>query len=657
MDKVKRIKELIAQLNEAAKAYYQEDREIMSNYEYDALYDELCALEEETGTIFNNSPTQKVGYEILSELPKEKHPSPMLSLNKTKSVDELADFLGSHSGVLSWKMDGLTVVLTYREGKLFKAVTRGDGETGEVITNNAATFVNIPRKISYQGELIIRGEAVIKYSDFEKINEAITDVDAKYKNPRNLCSGSVRQLNNEITAKRNVHFFAFNLVDVEDMDFQNSFMNRLQWLQQLGFETVERKLVTADLVAETVAWFSDKVKTNDFPSDGLVLLYEDTAYGRSLGTTAKYPRDAIAFKWQDELAVTHLQYIEWSPSRTGLINPVAVFEPVELEGTSVSRASVHNISILEELELAEGDEITVYKANMIIPQIAENLSAKTRAVGEKRIEIPATCPACAGETAIQDENGTRTLICTNPYCSAKKLKLFSHFVSRNAMNIDGFSEASIEKFIDSGFLVKLPDIYKLSEHKDEIVSMEGFGEKSYTKLMKAIEASKDTTVARLLNSLGVPNIGDANAKMIAKHFQNDFNAIMNADAESLLEIEGVGDVMAKDFVEYFAKEENRMVASELQAFMRFQIEVVSADSQTLDGLKFVVTGKLAIYENRDALKASIEARGGKVIGSVSANTDYLINNDLLSNSSKNKTAKSLNIPIISEEMFIDQFGQ
>lgn len=657
MDKVKRIKELIAQLNEAAKAYYQEDREIMSNYEYDALYDELCALEEETGTIFNNSPTQKVGYEILSELPKEKHPSPMLSLNKTKSVDELADFLGSHSGVLSWKMDGLTVVLTYREGKLFKAVTRGDGETGEVITNNAATFVNIPRKISYQGELIIRGEAVIKYSDFEKINEAITDVDAKYKNPRNLCSGSVRQLNNEITAKRNVHFFAFNLVDVEDMDFQNSFMNRLQWLQQLGFETVERKLVTADLVAETVAWFSDKVKTNDFPSDGLVLLYEDTAYGRSLGTTAKYPRDAIAFKWQDELAVTHLQYIEWSPSRTGLINPVAVFEPVELEGTSVSRASVHNISILEELELAEGDEISVYKANMIIPQIAENLSAKTRAVGEKRIEIPATCPACAGETAIQDENGTRTLICTNPYCSAKKLKLFSHFVSRNAMNIDGFSEASIEKFIDSGFLVKLPDIYKLSEHKDEIVSMEGFGEKSYSKLMKAIEASKDTTVARLLNSLGVPNIGDANAKMIAKHFQNDFNAIMNADAESLVEIEGVGDVMAKDFVEYFAKEENRMVASELQGLMRFQIEVVSADSQTLDGLKFVVTGKLAIYENRDALKASIEARGGKVIGSVSANTDYLINNDLMSSSSKNKTAKSLNIPIISEEMFIEQFGK
>ncbi len=657
MDKVKRIKELIAQLNEAAKAYYQEDREIMSNYEYDALYDELCALEEETGTIFNNSPTQKVGYEILSELPKEKHVEKVLSLNKTKSIDELADFLGDHEGVLSWKMDGLTVVLTYREGRLFKAVTRGGGDEGEVITNNAQTFVNIPRQINYQGELIIRGEAVIKYSDFEKINEAITDVDAKYKNPRNLCSGSVRQLNNEITAKRNVHFFAFNLVDVEDMDFQNSFMNRLQWLQQLGFETVERKLVTADLVAETVAWFSDKVKTNDFPSDGLVLLYEDTAYGRSLGTTAKYPRDAIAFKWQDELAVTHLQYIEWSPSRTGLINPVAVFEPVELEGTSVSRASVHNISILEELELAEGDEITVYKANMIIPQIAENLSSKTRAVGEKRIEIPATCPACAGETAIQDENGTRTLICTNPYCSAKKLKLFSHFVSRNAMNIDGFSEASIEKFIDSGFLVKLPDIYKLSEHKDEIVSMEGFGEKSYSKLMKAIEASKDTTVARLLNSLGVPNIGDANAKMIAKHFQNDFNAIMNADAESLVEIEGVGDVMAKDFVEYFAKEENRMVASELQALMRFQIEVVSADSQTLEGLKFVVTGKLAIYENRDALKASIEARGGKVIGSVSANTDYLINNDLMSNSSKNKTAKSLNIPIISEEMFIDQFGK
>ncbi len=657
MDKVSRIKELIEQLNEAAKAYYQEDREIMSNYEYDALYDELYKLEEETGTVFNNSPTQKVGYEIISELPKEPHPSKMLSLNKTKSVEELADFLGSHEGVISWKMDGLTVVLTYREGALFKAVTRGDGEVGEVITNNARTFVNIPRRIHYQGELIIRGEAVIKYSDFEKINGTITDVDAKYKNPRNLCSGSVRQLNNEVTANRNVHFFAFNLVDVEDMDFQDSFMNRLEWLEQLGFETVERKLVTNNTVAEAVAWFSDKVKTNDFPSDGLVLLYEDTAYGKSLGTTAKFPRDAIAFKWQDEVAVTHLQYIEWSPSRTGLINPVAVFDVVELEGTSVSRASVHNISILESLELAEGDEITVYKANMIIPQIAENLSAKTRAVGEKRIAIPSTCPACQGETAIQDENGTKTLVCTNPYCSAKKLKLFSHFVSRNAMNIDGFSEASIEKFIDGGFLNTLPDIYKLEEHREAIISMEGFGEKSFDKLMRAIEASKDTTVARLLNSLGVPNIGDANAKMIAKYFKNDFTAIMDATEDELVLIEGVGDIMARDFVKYFAETKNRNIASELKELMHFQVEIIDASTQTLEGMKFVVTGKLTQYENRDALKASIEARGGKVIGSVSANTDYLINNDLLSNSSKNKTAKSLDIPIISEEIFIEKFGK
>lgn len=656
MEQMERMKHLVTELNKAAKAYYQEDREIMSNFEYDALYDELLALEQETGTIFANSPTQKVGYEVLSELPKERHPSAMLSLDKTKDVDALAAFLGDQRGILSWKMDGLTVVLTYRDGKLYKAVTRGNGEIGEVITNNAKTFVNIPGTISYKGELVIRGEAVITYSDFERINAGISDVDARYKNPRNLCSGTVRQLNNEITANRNVHFFAFNLVDAEGVDFENSIEKKFQWLTGLGFEVVEYETVTRNIIHEAVASFGERIRTNDFPSDGLVLLYDDIAYGRSLGTTAKFPRDSIAFKWKDETAVTRLQYIEWSPSRTGLINPVAVFDTVELEGTEVSRASVHNVSILEEFNLIAGDEITVYKANMIIPQIAENLSAKKRKSGTLQVEIPKYCPACGGETALQEENGTRTLVCENPLCSAKKQKLFAHFVSRNAMNIDGMSEMTLEKFIDSGYISELPDIYELARYREEIVSRSGFGERSYEKLITSIEASKETTAARLLFSLGIPSIGVANAKMIARHFHDDMEQIMKAKEEELTEIEGVGDVMAQAFTEYFANGHNKRIVEQLLQYITIAREE-SAGAQTLEGISFVVTGSLAHYANRDALKASIENRGGKVTGSVSAKTNYLINNDLLSNSSKNKKAKELNIPIISEEMFISRFGE
>ncbi len=655
MDKNKRMKELIEVLNRASKAYYQEDTEIMSNLEYDALYDELCALEEETGITYPGSPTQNVGYEVLSELPKEAHPSPMLSLDKTKEVAALADFLGDKKGVLSWKMDGLTVVLTYRDGKLFKAVTRGNGEIGEVITANAKTFVNVPQTISYKGELVIRGEAVIKYSDFERINAAIADIDARYKNPRNLCSGSVRQLDSSITAKRNVHFFAFNLVDVADVDFENSVINRFTWLESLGFEVVERKLVDAATIADGVKWFSEKISTNDFPSDGLVLLFEDVAYGRSLGRTAKFPRNAIAFKWQDEEAETTLKYIEWSPSRTGLINPVAVFEPVELEGTTVSRASVHNVSILEELNLIPGDRILVYKANMIIPQISKNVSFSERT---ERIapSLPEACPACGGETAVKDENGTRTLVCINPYCSAKKLKLFSHFVTRNAMNIDGISESTIEKFLDEGILNELPDLYKLERFKDKIVNMEGFGIKSYENLQKAVEASRTTTAARLLNGLGIAGIGDANAKMVAKHYKGDFDAMMKAKEVELTEIEGVGEVLARDFVHYFENEKNVEIVKELLSLVTFEAETSSEDGDKLSGLKFVITGSLETYENRDALKDFIEARGGKVIGSVSANTSYLINNDATSGSSKNKKAKNLGIPIITEAEFNERFA-
>lgn len=643
---IRRMKELVALLNKAGRAYYQEDREIMSNREYDELYDELCALEQETGITLADSPTIHVGYEVVSELVKEEHSSPMLSLNKTKDVEELAAWLGDQDGLLSWKMDGLTVVLTYRNGVLEKAVTRGNGEIGEVITNNARTFKNIPGRIPYTGELVVRGEAVIKYSDFAQINDTIEDVEAKYKNPRNLCSGTVRQLNSRITAERNVYFFAFNLVEVADVNFHNSMEERFRWLGQMGFEVVEYQRVNQASIRDAVQAFAGRIETNDFPSDGLVLLYNDIAYGRSLGTTAKYPRDSIAFKWADELAVTHLRYIEWSPSRTGLINPVAVFDPVELEGTSVSRASMHNISILESFELGIGDEISVFKANMIIPQVAEN---HTRSGG---IEIPKHCPACGAPTEIRQVNDVRALYCTNEFCSAKKLKLFSHFVSRNAMNIDGLSEATLEKFIEEGFLEELYDIYRLEPYRMQIVVMDGFGDKSYENLQKSIEASRETTVDRLLYGLGIMNIGSATAKLICKYFRNDLDAIRHATTEELVEIEGIGQIIAESFVAYFANPENEKRIDELLKEIHFVQPEGEGQPQSFAGVNFVVTGSVNHFANRDEVKAVIEARGGKVTGSVTSKTNYLINNDVTSNSSKNKKAKELGIPIISEEEFL-----
>ncbi|MBR6217535.1 MAG: NAD-dependent DNA ligase LigA [Eubacterium sp.] len=645
-DKIDRIKELVEILNEASKAYYAEDREIMSNLAYDALYDELQSLEEETGTVLANSPTRKVGYEVVSYLPKEAHPEPMLSLDKTKDTAVLKDWLTGHTGVMSWKMDGLTVVLTYEDGELVKAVTRGNGEIGEVITANAKTFINIPAKISYKGRLSLRGEAIISYSDFERINASIADVDAKYKNPRNLCSGSVRQLSSKITAERNVRFYAFSLVDPDDEEliksFENSFQKRFEFMAGLGFDVVESKLVTPDTLEDTVKWFSEKIKENDFPSDGLVLSFEDVEYGRSLGRTAKFPRNAIAFKWKDEQAETVLRLIEWSPSRTGLINPVAVFDPVELEGTTVSRASVHNISIMKELGLGIGDRITVYKANMIIPQIAENLTRSGK------LPIPDSCPSCGGKTEIKNENGTETLYCDNPLCPAKNIKGFALFVSRNAMNIDGMSEATIEKFVDRGFIRTYSDFYRLGRFRDEIVTLEGFGEKSFKKLEEAVEKSKTVTVAAFIYALGIPGVGVSNAKLIAKHFDEDPLKIMNASAEELAEVERIGDVIAGDFAAYFSSEENRRQYEELVSILDF-VKSDKSEEQDLAGLTFVITGSLNTYANRDELKSEIESRGGKVAGSVSKNTSYLINNDITSNSGKNKKARELGIPVISEE--------
>ena len=648
-DKTKRIRELIETLRAAGRAYYQESREIMSNFEYDKLYDELVSLEKETGIVFANSPTQNVGYEVVSALPKERHEKPMLSLNKTKSVEELADWLGGQTGLLSWKMDGLTIVLTYQNGTLVKAVTRGNGEIGEVITANAKAFVNVPLNISYQGELILRGEAIIRYSDFEKINEQIEDVDAKYKNPRNLCSGSVRQLNSEITAQRHVHFYAFSLVKADGIDFKNSRKEQFEWLKTQGFEVVEYHEVTKETLPETVKMYSEAIAENDTPSDGLVLLYDDIAYGQSLGRTAKFPRDSIAFKWADEIQETKLLYIEWSASRTGLINPVAVFEPVELEGTTVSRASVHNISIMEALELGAGDRITIYKANMIIPQIADNLTRS----GIR--DIPEVCPVCGGQTEVRQINDVKSLYCTNPDCQAKKIKSFTLFTSRDALNIAGLSEATLEKFIGVGMIHEYADIFHLDRHQEEIVEMDGFGQKSYDNLIAAADKASHTTLPRMVYGLGVAGIGLANAKMICRHFKNDFEAMRHATVEELVEIDGIGEVLAQAWTAFFSDGKNNAIVDHLLAELTFEAgdeESSEGADEAFAGMNFVITGSLEHFKNRKELQELIERRGGKVTGSVTSKTNYLINNDVASSSSKNKKARELGVPILSEEEFL-----
>ena len=642
-----RMQELVKLLNSASKAYYQDAEEIMSNYEYDKLYDELLQLENELRITLSNSPTVNVGYEVLSELPKERHESPMLSLDKTKEVEALKAFTGEQKSVLSWKLDGLTIVLTYRDGELFKAVTRGNGEVGEVITNNAKVFKNVPLKIQHKGELVLRGEAVISYSDFEKINAEIEDVDAKYKNPRNLCSGSVRQLNNEITAKRNVQFYAFSLVSAEDVDFRNSRLYQMQWLKEQGFDVVEHREVDKDTIEAEIIKFSEKIADNDFPSDGLVLVYDDIAYGKSLGRTSKFPRDSMAFKWADEIRKTVLREIEWSPSRTGLINPVAIFEPVELEGTTVSRASVHNISIMEELELGIGDEIEVYKANMIIPQIASNLTRS----GVK--DIPEACPVCGGKTEVRKISNAKSLYCTNEDCQAKHVKAFTLFVSRDALNIEGLSESTLEKFISRGFIREFADIFHLDRYKEEIQSMEGFGEKSYNNLIASTEKARTTTLPKVIYALGIAGIGLANAKVICREFDQDIEKMKAATEEELNNISGIGQVLAKAYVDYFANSVNVEKLDRLLKELVIPKEKGETSQQIFKGLNFVITGSVNHFANRSAVKELIESLGGKVTGSVTSKTNYLINNDVTSTSSKNKKANELGVPIISEETFLE----
>lgn len=650
MNKLDRIKELVEILNKAGESYYAKGVEIMSNYEYDKLYDELVQLEKETGYVKSNSPTVNVGYEALSELPKEKHESPMLSLDKTKEPDALVSWLGNQKGILSWKLDGLTIVLTYENGELMKAVTRGNGEVGEIITNNAKVFKNIPLVIPHKDKLVLRGEAIITYSDFEQINASLPETDAKYKNPRNLCSGSVRQLNNEVTAKRNVRFYAFSLVSAEGVDFNNSRKYQYQWLKEQGFDVVEYKEVTGENLKAAISEFEQAIVTNDFPSDGLVITYEDIEYGISLGRTAKFPRNSMAFKWSDETADTVLREIEWSASRTGLINPVAIFDTVELEGTQVSRASVHNISVMEGLELGIGDTISVFKANMIIPQIAEN---KTRS---GNIVIPKVCPVCGGDTKIEAMNDVKSLYCINPQCQAKHIKSFAHFVSRDAINIEGLSEATLEKFIQNGFLKKFTDLYHLDRFKDEIVNLEGFGVKSYDNLIAAVEKSRNTLMPKVIYSLGIANIGLSNAKMIIKSIGQDVESIINADRVTLECVDGIGSVIADTFVSYFEDETNVTLFKELVQELNIE-EENSVGEQILDGKIFVITGSVTHFPNRNALKELIESLGGKVTGSVTGNTNYLINNDSTSGSSKNKTAAKLGVPVITEEEFLVLAGK
>lgn len=650
MDKLERIKELVELLNKAGKSYYSEGHEIMSNYEYDALYDELKKLEEETGCVLSNSPTVNVGYEVLSELPKERHDSPMLSLDKTKDREALRDWLGEQKGVLSWKLDGLTIVLTYEDGKLSKAVTRGNGEIGEIITNNARVFKNVPVTIPYKGKLVLRGEAIITYSDFNRINEEIPEMDAKYKNPRNLCSGSVRQLNNKITKERNVNFFAFALVSADNVDFKNSRAYQFEWLKKQGFEVVEYKMVDRDNIIDTIAWFEKTIVNNDFPSDGLVIIYDDIAYGESLGRTAKFPRNAMAFKWTDETADTVLRQIEWSASRTGLINPVAIFDPVELEGTKVSRASVHNISIMEGLKLGIGDNIRVFKANMIIPQIAANLTESGN------ISVPEVCPVCGQPTRISEVNDVKTLYCDNPECQAKHVKSFALLVSRDALNIDGLSEATLEKFIQKGFIKDKTDIFHLDKFRDEIVAMEGFGEKSYANLIEAVEKAKDTDLVRVLYGLGIDNIGLSTAKIIVKKLKGDPQAVLSVTAQELTDINGIGEVIAEAFVRYFADEKKKEEYIRLLGEVRLKEIEESQETEELAGKTFVITGNVTHFANRKELKELIERMGGKVTGSVTGNTSYLINNDSMSQSTKNKTAAKLGVPVITEEEFITLAG-
>lgn len=653
MDKVKRIKELVEQLNEYRDAYYNEARSDVSDAEYDRLFDELSELENETGVVYTNSPTQSVGYEVKSELEKVKHSHPMLSLDKTKSVDDLVKFARDKDCILSLKMDGLTCLLTYENGELVQAETRGDGEIGELITHNARVFDNIPLSIDYKGHFEIEGEAIITYEDFDKINKSLPD-DKKYKNPRNLASGSVRQLDSKIAAQRHIKFIAWK---VPTEIASNSFINRLQYAVELGFDTVPflsiRGNYNAEFINIVIEQLQRRANERSFPIDGLVATYNDITYGELLGMTGHHPKHSIAFKFYDEEVETVLKNIEWSMGKIGSLTPVAIFDPVEIDGTMVERASLHNVSILTKLDLQIGDTIIVYKANQIIPQVKENLSAKDRE--SAYIRIPSQCPVCESPTQIVKENDSEVLMCTNPHCKGKLLGRVSHFVSKKGMDISGLSEETIKKFIELGWIAEITGIYNLDQYYDRLSTMSGFGKKSVDKLRKSIETSKTVRLDKFIASLSIPGIGTSQSKELVKAF-GAWDKFRDASIGyyNFTQLDGFGDVLNNNIHSWFEDMSN--IADYLASLMTFESEDNSKTNNSLNGKSFVVTGKVYKFKNRDEVKEAIEKFGGKVTGSVTKSTFALINNDIESNSSKNKKAKELGVQIINEEQLIEMLG-
>jgi DNA ligase (NAD+) len=652
MDKNQRMQELIEKLNEASKAYYGSGKEIMSNFEWDRLYDELVQLEGETGIVMANSPTVNVGElnAVLSGFEKVRHEISVKSLDKTKDVDTLAAFIGGCPGIMSWKLDGLTIVLTYDNGELVKAVTRGKNGIGELITANARHFAGVPSVIPYKGRLNVRGEALISYADFEKVNASLPEGEEPYKNPRNLAAGSVRQLDSAEVKNRKVQLIVFASDHMED-----THAKEFMWLQNMGFNVVSHIVVKdGSQVPVSVETFRSFMSDNPVPTDGLVLQFNETEYGRSLGETDKFPRDAIAFKWQDEEKETVVKEIFWSPARTGQITPVAVFEPVELEGTTVERASVHNVGILEQLSITPGDTITVYKANMIIPQVSGNNTMLGKAV------IPETCPACGGRTEIRiGRDGSRQLYCTNQECSAKHVGRFVHAVKQDALNIVGMSEKTLEDLIDNGYLHTLADLFRLKEHAYPISQMEGYGRKSVDNMLNAVEAARHTDLQRLIYACGINLVGRTASRAICAYFGYDVVKTLNASFDELKSIEGIGDEIAGSYVEWFQNPANQEMFEDLLSEADLIVPQAPAVKEVAEGKPgirgrvIVITGDVYQFDNRSAFKAWVEAHGGKVTGSVSRNTDYLVTNTPNSGTTKNKKAQELGVEIITEQQIID----
>lgn len=652
MKKIEYIKSLVRQLTAACEAYYKNDNPIMTDKQFDDLFDELEKLENETGFVMCGSPTQKVQGYVINELKKVKHTKPMLSANKTKEISEIERFIGNQLCILSWKLDGLTIVLRYKDNKFTQAITRGNGEIGEDVTHTMSMCSNIPMTIPYTGDLEVRGECVISWEEFNKINETLND---QYKHPRNLAAGTVRQLDSNISRSRKLTFKAFELVQDELyersktnlllrdqlMDIKESF----DYLEECGFEVVEHELVTNNNISDVIERFDPE--KYQYPVDGLVVMYNSYEYGKQQGKTSHHPLNMLALKWEDQLYETTLEDVLWNTSKTGLINPVAIFSPVDLDGAITTRATLHNVSYIEDLELGIGDSIQIYRSNMVIPKVHESLTRSNN------LDIPSKCPCCGGDVEIHNENGSKTLHCMNQQCSAKLLSQFVYFVSRECMNIDGLSEATLDRFIQAGWLIQLKDIYHLYEHKKEMIHMDGFGKRRVEKLLDAIEKSRNSKLSNFITALSIPLIGKSTAKDMAKVCHNHINEFfLNIESKfDWSNVDGIGDTTNDSINDYFDK--NLEAVKDLIKEINFSSsENDNHSSKDLSGLTFVITGKVEKYKNRNVMKEEIESKGGKVSGSVSSKTNYLVNNDMSSNSSKNKKAKELMIPIITEDELI-----